>query len=316
VDINNNVLFFDCLQIEEVQIAMPWGYVAGKWWGPKDVRPIVSLHGWQDNAGTFDALIPLLPKEVSFLAVDLPGHGLSSRLPNGVAYDHMGTIYMLQCLQNEYKWETMSLMGHSLGSIISFLYSAIFPDKVDMVIGLDALKPQVRNVPKAIESLKGEMEAFYLSDKRNLENSEPPSYPYDVLVERLVSSTFGSITKEAAPFLLKRAIKESTKNPEMFYFTRDSRLKSNFNLGTPQETTNELIKKIKCPYLYVKATDSPFYEKKEFFEQSIQAFKEHNPNFELHFIDAKHHLHLTDATKINGILSDFIIRNRGLDSKL
>lgn len=31
------------------------------------------LHGWMDNAGTFDTLIPLLPKELSYLSIDLPG---------------------------------------------------------------------------------------------------------------------------------------------------------------------------------------------------------------------------------------------------
>jgi len=37
-------------------------------------RPIVCIHGWQDNAGTFDRLIPLLPREFSYLAIDLPGN--------------------------------------------------------------------------------------------------------------------------------------------------------------------------------------------------------------------------------------------------
>lgn len=62
---------------------MPWGIVAGKWYGPENVRPILMLHGWQDNAGTFNTLIPLLPQNHSYLALDLPGHGLSSRLPAG-----------------------------------------------------------------------------------------------------------------------------------------------------------------------------------------------------------------------------------------
>lgn len=58
----------------EVRIDVPWGHVAGKWFGPKNIRPILMLHGWQDNAGTFDMLIPLLPKHISYLAIDLPGN--------------------------------------------------------------------------------------------------------------------------------------------------------------------------------------------------------------------------------------------------
>lgn len=48
---SNVSLIFDREKVEEIQIKFPWGHVAGKWWGPKNVRPIVSLHGWQDNAG-------------------------------------------------------------------------------------------------------------------------------------------------------------------------------------------------------------------------------------------------------------------------
>lgn len=69
---------------EEIQIEVPWGIVAGKWYGDRDQQPVLALHGWQDNAGTFDKLIPLLPACVPILAIDLPGHGLSSHYPTGM----------------------------------------------------------------------------------------------------------------------------------------------------------------------------------------------------------------------------------------
>lgn len=53
----------------------------GKWWGPRNKQPIIAIHGWQDNAGTFDPLIELLPKDLSILCIDLPGHGKSSHIP-------------------------------------------------------------------------------------------------------------------------------------------------------------------------------------------------------------------------------------------
>lgn len=31
----------------EIKIPVPWGHIAGKWWGPGKTRPVVSLHGWQ-----------------------------------------------------------------------------------------------------------------------------------------------------------------------------------------------------------------------------------------------------------------------------
>lgn len=60
---------------------MPWGHVSGKWYGSRDEQPMLALHGWLDNCGTFDRLIPLLPTKIPVFSIDLPGHGRSSHFP-------------------------------------------------------------------------------------------------------------------------------------------------------------------------------------------------------------------------------------------
>lgn len=73
---------------EEFKFDVPWGFIAGKWYGDRNKQPLLAFHGWQDNCGTFDRLIPLLPKTIPVLAIDLPGHGRSSHFPTGMQY-HM-----------------------------------------------------------------------------------------------------------------------------------------------------------------------------------------------------------------------------------
>lgn len=34
-------------EFKEVSVKVPWGQIAGKWWQPYDVRPVLALHGWQ-----------------------------------------------------------------------------------------------------------------------------------------------------------------------------------------------------------------------------------------------------------------------------
>lgn len=98
-------------KVEEIRLYTSFGILAGKYWGKKDVQPILVLHGWLDNAGSFDRLIPLLPKHLSFLVIDLPGHGLSSRLQDGWAYHLVNYIHIVDFVVRTYKWEKVSILG-------------------------------------------------------------------------------------------------------------------------------------------------------------------------------------------------------------
>jgi pimeloyl-ACP methyl ester carboxylesterase len=209
-----------------VKINLPSGHrLNGKWWGNKSLRPFLCIHGWQDNAGSFDRIIPLLPRNHSYLAIDLIGHGLSSRLPNGVNYHSIDHLNQILELSNEYGWEKVSLISHSLGAILSFLFASIFPKNVDMLIGIEGLKPTINDPVNIANSLEKKINNFMLADKRNRESTEPPSYSIEEMAEKMEIATRKSVTKECAPYLLRRNIKKSEKLLNKYYFNRDSRLK-------------------------------------------------------------------------------------------
>ncbi|XP_053675861.1 probable serine hydrolase [Anopheles nili] len=295
--------------VQEVRIPVPFGEIAGKWWGPRNIRPIVCLHGWQDNAGTFDTLIPLLPSNISFLALDLPGHGYSSRIAHGMTYQPMNIFHMLNFVINEYGWKKISFMSHSMGSVLHYAYAAVFPTRVDFIISLDALKPQVLSENVIVSMLSDLTPEFVKADLRNQLKSEPPSYTYEEAIDRLYEGTVNSITREACPFLLQRNIRKSSKFPDKYYFARDSRLKYGAGFLWSQEVNKRLAQNLTMPFLFIKATESPFWERKQNYDEVIEILQRNNPHFELQYVEGTHHVHLSNPERVAPFVRDFLTKH-------
>lgn len=291
---------------KEVNIKLPFGKLAGKWWGPDNIQPVLCLHGWQDNAGTFDRLIPLLPTSRSFLAIDLQGHGLSDHHPQGFQYHMIDIVNTIEMIRREFKWEKVMIMAHSMGSVASYNYSGLFPDRVKFVIGIDALKSHIRshhfgnylhrNIEKGIEL------EYKTIGKRDV---EPPSYNIENMIDMWVSGTNGSVTRECCKYILKRNAIESKIDPGMYYFSRDARVKFSHYTYVPQETSVEFAKRIKVPYLFIKAKGSKYFEDKKYLHEVIDMLKANNPHFEWHLVDGTHHLHLTTPENISQRIVEF-----------
>lgn len=304
------ILFHSYIQYKEVTIPLLYGNIAAKWWGPHNVQPIVALHGWQDNAGTFDTLIPLLPDHVGYLAVDFPGHGQSDRFPDGTLYGTLDYVYVLHQLVVKFKWSKVTVLGHSLGAIVGFLYAANFPDRCKAIIALDVLKVHTINAGYSAFFL-GSFDELLLSDQRNQlgKDSVPPTFTYAEMVAKMRSpSPMLDISAEFAPYLLERGIcrvSSTDGSEDRFYFSRDNRLKV-FNVAMfSQEMCLQLASQITCPHLYIRAVTSPSIENLFNFNESLQVLSQ-NPLFEAVSVDGGHHVHLVDSQKVSGKISEFI----------
>lgn len=293
-------------QCVEIQIPIPFGHVAAKWWGRRDVRPILCMHGWQDNAGSFDTLIPLLPQHVGYLAFDWPGHGRSSRLPPGLLYTAVDDLYILNYIVQQFGWPSVSLLAHSLGAITAYTYAAIYPDLVDVVVALDGLQPRTMRASVA-QYLQGALESTRVADAQHQAGTEPPCYTIDEAVAKMNSQSFLSITRASAMCLLARGLAPSATRPDRFYFTRDQRIK-NMVIGmyTP-EINRGFAESITCPYLYIKALQSPEYMGPEEQAEILEVlFKK--PNFHMFSVDGEHHVHLNQPQLVAEAVSEFLCK--------
>ncbi|XP_043737710.1 serine hydrolase-like protein 2 isoform X6 [Cervus elaphus] len=147
--------------ISELKLAVPWGHIAAKAWGSHQAAPVLCLHGWLNNANSFDRLIPLLPKDFHYVAMDFGGHGLSSHYSQGFPYYHQNFVSEVRRVAAALKWNRFSLLGHSFGGTVGGMFSCIFPEMVDKLILLDALPVVLdTNVPEKQQPRgRGEWEA-------------------------------------------------------------------------------------------------------------------------------------------------------------
>ena len=112
--------------------------LAWRQWGEDHEYPVLALHGWLDNAASFDALGPLLAGH-RVIALDLPGHGLSDQRGAHGSYNIWDDLPDLVWLSAELGLARYALLGHSRGAAIATLLAAIEPGAVSSLVLLDGM---------------------------------------------------------------------------------------------------------------------------------------------------------------------------------
>ena len=324
----------DNLEVTEISVPVPCGFIRGKKWlnhsdaqgttGDEEYERMLAIHGWQDNCGTFDTLIPQLVagRNMVIVAIDLPGHGLSSHFPAGCPYSDLNYVMDIKRVMKYYNWNKVSLMGHSMGGYVSIFFASLFPDQVDKVISLDIIKPLTFKSDDLSRSTANAVETF-LSIESKLDRSETqPAYTYEEGRKRLIQahSKLGLLTNEAAGILLKRGSKPVTKDGGTretgngsegeITFTRDPRLRAIFFTRLDTLTVKAYLASIKCKLLVIKAKDGIKLDEDEVTNDFIKLYRNSCSSFTYAEIEGQHHVHLCQPHFVSPVIRSF------LDSKL
>ncbi|KAL4703016.1 hypothetical protein ACJJTC_010002 [Scirpophaga incertulas] len=288
---------------KEIEIPIQYGHIAAKVWGNDQHRPILALHGWQDNAGTWDTIAPLICKNRSIMAIDFPGHGLSSRIPPGMQYYPWELPRLVLFLKNYFNWDKVSLLGHSMGSIAASRFASVFPDDVDFYIAIDSLIYDDYDLDQIVDEYPNILKKIELTQSRL--KQEPPSYSLEDVAKIWHNGTKKSVDLESTKYLMKRGIRPSSKDTDKYYFARDSRLKHTLFQPESKKFVEALVRRLKCPTLYIKAVDSPFAND-EFSVEMREIIEQNNENYEIHFVPGTHHVHLNNAEQIAPLILQFL----------
>jgi pimeloyl-ACP methyl ester carboxylesterase len=125
----------------ERRIALPASTLAAQVWGEATLPPLLALHGWLDNAGSFARLAPRLAARWQVIALDLPGHGHSGHLPAGASYYYVDHVQAVLSAVDALQLDRYALLGHSLGAGIASLVAAARPERIERLLLIEGLGP-------------------------------------------------------------------------------------------------------------------------------------------------------------------------------
>ncbi|XP_036154638.1 serine hydrolase-like protein 2 isoform X2 [Myotis myotis] len=233
----------------ELKLAVPWGHIAAKAWGSQKGSPILCLHGWLDNANSFDRLIPLLPRDFYYVAMDFGGHGLSSHYSPGLPYYYQNFVGEIRRVSAALKWDRFSIMGHSFGGTVGGMFSCMFPEMVDKLILLDSS-------PFALDS--NELENLLTYKRKAIEHTllveqaagEPRALRPQEMLQRLLKNN-SHVGEECGELLLQRG---ATQVPAGLVLNRDRRIawpEHTFDFIS-KELCAHAIKKLQAHTLLIK----------------------------------------------------------------
>lgn len=114
---------------------------------------VLALHGWLDNAASFDALAAQLPG-CEIVALDLAGHGRSGHRPPGAWYHYVDYLDEVVEVLDQLRWDRCVWLGHSLGGALLLLLAAALPHRVARLVLVESGGPLGGHPDRALDQLR------------------------------------------------------------------------------------------------------------------------------------------------------------------
>lgn len=289
--------------VREQWIELRHHRIAARCWGDPSAAPMLAIHGWLDNAASFDALAPLLADH-HVVAIDLTGHGRSDWRPKG-SWDHwVDHLDDVRVVLQRLGWTSFDLLGHSLGGTLASTYAALFPEQVCRLLLIEALGP----LPGAVEQAGQQLRKGLLArDGLGLRGMRVFA-TQDVAVEARVIAN--GLSSGAARVLVERGLVPVTADDGSagWSWSSDPRLAlpGLYRFSEPQ--VDHLLDGIVAPTLLVLADPPQRYAPAEMIERRAARVA----TLILTRLPGNHHLHLEHAGPVAAAINGFVAAHRHL----
>lgn len=278
------------MNADEITLQGYGGRLAAKRWRAGGATRILALHGWLDNAGTYDGLAPLLP-ESDLVCLDLPGHGLSYHRPRGIPYHFVDWVPEVFSAADSLGWDRFVLMGHSMGAGIAALAAGTFSERIEKLILMEGIGPYASPDEDAPVLLKKAL-LYKPSDRKQYYPSREQA------VKRLCKR---DLEEHSAEALAERALAED-ENGWYFHYAPEARAPSRQRLAETQ--VRAFLRQIACPTLLIQADQGleipePYAARENFV-----------PDLTKVEVEGRHHVHLDHPERVGRPVLSFLERSK------
>ena len=255
--------------------------LAAKEWHASAAVKVIALHGWLDNANSFDELAARLP-QCHIVALDSPGHGFSDHKQQQATYNIWDDLLDILAVADALGWQQFHLMGHSRGAIMSVLLAAAMPERVQSLLMLDGIFPpkfDLQNSPKLL--------ADFLNGYRK-PNKKMPSYNSleDAIKARLKAA---DMSEAAVQKIVERGVK---KVAGKYTWVADPKLRLASAIRLSPEHTDAMMKAITMPALLLLAEQG--FVVREGAVERLQQY----PHIVCEMLPGNHHFHMEEQAEL------------------
>jgi len=270
------------------------GLLLRGWRRPGPGPRCLGVHGWLDNAGTFQPLLEHLP-DWDFVSLDLPGHGRSQHLPVPGVYHFIDSVYWVVRQIEHWAGEgRIWLLGHSLGGGLTSMAAAVVPARVAGLVLLDALGPITSPAEESPQLFRRSLEAQARPFRRRY---------YATYAEALERLSREGRSPAAAAALAERSLQSDANG---FYFAYDPRVKAISRIRMTEEQIQAYLRQIECPVQVQSFSQGilpPF--------APLQARLDCLQHGRLVELEGSHHLHLDQPALVAAQILPFVKETHG-----
>ena len=267
-----------------------WGLsLAARFW-PGEGVPIVAVHGWLDNANSFEPLAQHFSNP--FLAIDVAGHGLSEHRPAEVAthyIDHVRDVFAVVDAQG---WDQFILLGHSMGAGLACMFAATFPERVQRLVLIEGLGPPSTAPEKGPETLRKA-----IGDMRQLSEKRKPVYREKMAAITARMSGFGGLDEASSGLLCERGLQEVDGG---WTWRADSRLRLTSSVRLTEAQIEGFLRAIKAPTLLLLGEQG--MGGTGMFDGRVEWINA----MRVERLEGRHHLHMENASAVFQAINAFL----------